>query len=208
MRGFRKPPERQAFPKGLSFRPKPAIALAQIRRAMEQKLPMGVVLADAAYGNGTQFRAAISELGLQYAVAIESSTTIWEPGQRNPYRPSAEAGPWRATQKTATECKSSHVSAKQLALDLALCGLERDIGWRSGDSKRNFAIPVCRRSPCALPIAITKRTEPHPEEWLLIEWPKPRSEPAGILVVHFAGQDFAEVSGENCQATLDHRTRL
>jgi len=53
-----------------------------MRQAIEQDVPVGVVLADAAYGNGTQFRAAVSELGLQYAVAIESSTTIWEPGQQ------------------------------------------------------------------------------------------------------------------------------
>ncbi|MBV9506198.1 MAG: transposase [Acidobacteriia bacterium] len=38
---------------------------------------MVVVLADTAYGNSTQFRAGVSELGLHYAVGIESSTTVW-----------------------------------------------------------------------------------------------------------------------------------
>jgi hypothetical protein len=50
--------------------------LEQMRQAIEQKVSVGMVLADAAYGNGTQFRAAVSELGWQYTVAIESSTTI------------------------------------------------------------------------------------------------------------------------------------
>src|SRR5580658_7596655 len=36
-------------PKEIEFQTKPAIALAQIRQAMEQKVPVGVVLADAAY---------------------------------------------------------------------------------------------------------------------------------------------------------------
>lgn len=40
----------------------------------------------------------------------------------------------------------------------------------------NFAIPFCR---CRVRLAHRdeKRTEPRPEEWLLIEWPKEASEP-------------------------------
>ena len=57
------------------------IALEQIRQAIEEKVPTGVVLADAGYGNGTAFRDALTDLGLQYAVGIESSTTVWKPGQ-------------------------------------------------------------------------------------------------------------------------------
>ncbi len=74
---------RQAgVPEEIEFQTKPEIALEQIRQAMEQKVPVGVVLADAGYGNGTPFRPAITELGLQYVVGIESSTTVWEPGQQ------------------------------------------------------------------------------------------------------------------------------
>ena len=48
---------RQAgVPEEIEFQTKPEIALEQIRQAMEQKVPAGVVLADAGYGNGTQFR--------------------------------------------------------------------------------------------------------------------------------------------------------
>jgi SRSO17 transposase len=49
---------------------------------VEQKVPVGVVLADAGYGSGTPFRAALSHLGLQCIVGTESSTTVWEPGQQ------------------------------------------------------------------------------------------------------------------------------
>jgi SRSO17 transposase len=40
----------------------PALALQQIRRAVEQGLPQAPVLADAVYGTDTQFREAMGEL--------------------------------------------------------------------------------------------------------------------------------------------------
>ena len=54
----------------ISFQTKPAIALAQIRQAVEQGVARAPVLADSAYGNETRFREAITELELQYAVAF------------------------------------------------------------------------------------------------------------------------------------------
>jgi SRSO17 transposase len=73
---------RQAVvPEEIEFQTKPEIALEQIRQAVEQKVPTGIILADAGYGNGTAFRTAVTELGLQYAMGVESSTTVWEPGQ-------------------------------------------------------------------------------------------------------------------------------
>jgi SRSO17 transposase len=45
---------RQAgVPAGTEFQTKPEIALQQIRQAVAQNVPAGVVLADAGYGNGT-----------------------------------------------------------------------------------------------------------------------------------------------------------
>jgi SRSO17 transposase len=42
----------------------------------------GVVLADAAYGNDSEFRGVLDELGLQYVVGVQSSMTVWEPGKQ------------------------------------------------------------------------------------------------------------------------------
>jgi hypothetical protein len=116
--------QKAGIPAGIEFQTKPATALGQIRQAMEQKTQVGVVLADAAYGIGTQFRATLSELGLQYTVAIESSTTIWEPGQQPlpapPQKPRRGAPPKRL-QRSAGHLP---VSAKQLAFTLPSFGLE------------------------------------------------------------------------------------
>jgi SRSO17 transposase len=166
--------QKAGIPEGIEFQTKPAIALEQMRQAIEQKVPVGVVLADAAYGNGTQFRAAVSELGLQYAVAIESSTTIWEPGQQP--LPAPPQKPGRGAPPKRLQRNSDHrpVSAKQLALGLPASAW-KDIGWRQGSKgtlRSRFAMVRVRPAHRDY-----KRTEPHPEEWLLIEWPKKEPEP-------------------------------
>ena len=84
---------RQAgVPEELEFQTKPEIALEQIRQAVEQKVPTGIILADADYGNRTAFRTAVTELGLQYAMGVESSTTVWEPGQQPLPAPARKPG--------------------------------------------------------------------------------------------------------------------
>ena len=111
-------------PEGIEFQTKPEIALEQMRQAMEQKVPVGVVLADAAYGNGTQFRTAVSELGLQYAVGIESSTTSLGAGATTLAGPAAKAGPWRATQTPAAQRRPSACFGEAVGSRLAVYGLE------------------------------------------------------------------------------------
>src|SRR5260370_14305623 len=67
-------------PKEIQFQTKPQIALDQIRQAVEAEVTCGVVLADAGYGVDGRFRAGITELGLQYAVGVQSSMSVWKPG--------------------------------------------------------------------------------------------------------------------------------
>jgi SRSO17 transposase len=67
-------------PEEIEFATKPQIAIKQLREARQSGAPNGVVLADAGYGNDTAFRDGVSEMGLQYAVGIQSSTRVWPPG--------------------------------------------------------------------------------------------------------------------------------
>jgi SRSO17 transposase len=69
------------IPEDIGFQTKPQIALQQIQAAVDRKVPAAPVLADAAYGNDTKFREGITELGLLYVVGIQSSTSVWKPGQ-------------------------------------------------------------------------------------------------------------------------------
>jgi SRSO17 transposase len=75
------------IPENIQFETKPQIALGQIRRALEQEMTPGIVVADAGYGVDTRFRKGVSELDLEYVVGVRSSTTVWNPG-KSPYPPS------------------------------------------------------------------------------------------------------------------------
>src|ERR1700729_586118 len=80
--------DKTEVPEAVEFKTKPEIALDQIRAAVAAKVPCGVVLADAAYGVSTEFRDELTRVGLQYAVGVQSSTTVWAPGKQPlPARP-------------------------------------------------------------------------------------------------------------------------
>jgi SRSO17 transposase len=166
--------EQAGVPEEIRFQTKPEIALDQIRQAIAQKIPVGVVLADAGYGHGMPFRDALTRLGLSYVVGIESSTGVWGPGQ-GPL-PAAPRKPGRGATPTRLQRDAGHqpVSAKELARNLATAAW-REIGWRSGSQgKLRSRFAAVRVRPAHRDY---RRTEPYPEAWLLIEWPKGTSEP-------------------------------
>jgi SRSO17 transposase len=166
---------RQAgVPEGIAFQTKPEIALRQIREAMEQQVPAGVVLADAGYGKGTQFRTDLTELGLPYVVGIESNATVWEPGRQPWPAPARKPGRGAPPKRLQRSADHQPLSVKQLAQALSSSAW-KEIGWRQGTEgtlRSRFA--AVRVRPAHRDY---KRSEPYPEEWLLIEWPKKESEP-------------------------------
>ena len=164
--------EKAEVPEEIEFQTKPEIALEQIRAAVEAEVPRGVVLADAAYGINTEFRDALSELGLPYVVGVQSSMTVWEPGKQPlPAQPRGKRGrPPRLLQRTA---KHQPVAVKQMATSLPAPRF-KEIRWREGTSRKlrsRFAAVRVRPAPRDY-----EKAEPHAEPWLLIEWP--RKEPA------------------------------
>jgi SRSO17 transposase len=166
---------RQAgVPDEIAFQTKPEIALEQIRQAMERQVPVGVILADAGYGKGTQFRTALTQLGLQYIVGIESNATVWEPGQQPLPAPPRKPGRGAPSKRLRRAPDHQPLSVKQLALGLPSSAW-KDIGWRPGSQgilRSRFAAVRVRPAH-----RDEKRTEPRPEEWILIEWPKGAPEP-------------------------------
>jgi SRSO17 transposase len=160
-------------PKEIAFQTKPEIALDQIRVAAGANLDRGVVLADAAYGINTQFRDGITQLGLQYVVGVQSSITVWEPGQQPlAAKPRQRMGrPPRLLQRSN---EHQPVSVKQLAMSLPSHGF-REVTWREGtDQKLQSRFAAARVRPAHRDY---EKAEPYAEEWLLIEWPRGESEP-------------------------------
>ena len=160
-------------PDEVTFRTKPQIALGQIREALEQDVPHGVVLADAGYGNTTAFREGITALGLTYAVGIQPTTTVWPQGQ-TPLPPAVPRRRGRPPTLRRRDADHQPVAVRELAQ-----GIERrrfrTVTWRQG-------VRTSLRSRfCALRIRPAHRDywlrEPHAEEWLLIEWPTGQKQP-------------------------------
>jgi SRSO17 transposase len=170
--------EKTEVPEQIEFQTKPAIALEQIRAATAANLDRGVVLADAAYGINTEFRDGLTELDLEYVVGVQSSMTVWEPGKQPlPAKPRGSMGrPPRLLQRSTDH---QPVSVKQLAMNLPTAAF-REITWREGTDRKlqsRFAavrIRVAHRD--------YEKAEPHPEEWLLIEWPREEKEPTKYWV--------------------------
>ncbi|MDB4988888.1 MAG: endonuclease [Myxococcaceae bacterium] len=65
------------IPKRTLFKTKPEIALGMLKRAVKQRLPRGVVLADAGYGSSLAFRDGVRKLKLDYAVGVDPKTSVW-----------------------------------------------------------------------------------------------------------------------------------
>src|ERR1017187_7759773 len=152
-------------PKEIRFQTKPEIALGQIRSLVNEDVPRGVVLADAAYGDDSGFREGLVSLELCYAVGIKSSTTLWPPGMVPlPPRPKGKTG--RPPRLLRRDEQHQPLSAKDLALCLSSTDL-RKVSWREGTRgmmRSRFAatrVRVAHRDYW--------RKEPHPEQWLLIE---------------------------------------
>lgn len=141
------------IPKDVEFRTKPDLALAMIRRALLAGLPRGVLLADAAYGNSSAFRAALRAEGLNYAVGVEGNTKVWRVGEKR---------------------RGAPKSIRELALGLGIRRY-RKVTWRQGSKQPLWSwFASCRVVPCH-----DDGTEPSEREevWLLIEWPPHESEP-------------------------------
>jgi SRSO17 transposase len=161
------------IPDDIVFQTKPQIALDQLRGAVAAGIDAAVVLADAGYGNDTDFRDGITGIGLPYAVGIQSSTTLWPPSIE-PLPPKQWSGRGRRTSAIRRDAEHQPVSVKQLALDLPKDAWRR-VTWREGTNARlasRFA--AVRVRPAHRDY---QRSTPRPEEWCLIEWPLGEAEP-------------------------------
>jgi len=160
-------------PQEIGFQTKPDMALDQIRCLVNEDVPRGVVLADAAYGDSQGFRNGLEQLKLCYAVGIKSITTLWPPGTA-PLPPLPKGKTGRTPLLLRRDEEHQPLAAKELALFLSASEWHR-VSWREGTRGM-----MCSRF-AALRIRVAHRDywrkEPHPEQWLLIEWPPKEPEP-------------------------------
>jgi SRSO17 transposase len=141
------------IPAEIQFETKPELGLRMVRRALEDGVPKGVVLADSAYGSGRDFRAQLRQLGLHYAVGVDSKTKVRLIGKS--HRVHEEA-----------------VSLRALAMQIKKQGGFRRCTWREG-SKEGLGARFCLRR-----VWVSQAEQ----AWLLIEWRDGESEPSNYFL--------------------------
>jgi SRSO17 transposase len=165
--------EQAGVPEEIRFATKPAIALEQIRGAVEEGIPTAPVLGDAGYGNDTQFREGVTALRLLYVLGVSSSTTVWKVGE-GPLPKKAWSGRGQPPKRLRRDANHRPVAVLALAQGLPERAW-KSLTWRPGTKGRlRSRFAAVRVRPAHRD---EKRTEPRPEEWLLIEWPKGEAEP-------------------------------
>jgi SRSO17 transposase len=151
-------------PAPTTFRTKVELGLELIDRLLEWGLQRQTVLADAGYGNNTQFRQGLGDRQLQYVVGVESSTAVWEKPTRR-VQPRGRAGrggprrPYYRGQPTALRQVAAALPADQW----------RTVKWRKGTrgpQRSRFA--AGRVQPAHGHVHHQPEREP---VWLLMEWP-------------------------------------
>lgn len=149
------------IPDEVQFKTKPELALDMIRRAVADGIPLGVILADSAYGTSSAFRDGIRSLGLHYAVGVNPQTTV-------------------DLLDSIGRPRGKPVSVRELALQIHERGGFRRCTWRKGTKKELAASFALRRVVTANDGA----SPPDEREslWLLIEWREGESEPANYFL--------------------------
>ena len=121
-------------PDAVQFMTKWQIALMQIEQALAAGVRKHVVLADAGYGDATEFRGGVEECGLDYLVAVSGVPTIWRPGV-TPFIPEPPAVGRPSTRPTAHE---EPISLSDFARELKPKQF-RTVSWRHGSKGRMSA---------------------------------------------------------------------
>jgi SRSO17 transposase len=135
---------RAKIPDDIDYRAKWQIALLMMERAKKSGIPLGVALADSAYGVVGEFRAGLRWMGLPYAVAIHCNTTVSKLDARGRECPPkqvaeiAKALAKKAFRRVTWREGSGHTLQSRFARRrVRVDGIEQDliIEWPEGETK-------------------------------------------------------------------------
>jgi len=157
------------IPAKIAFVPKWQLALEIIDQMRSWGLPDRVVLADAGYGESTEFREALEQRQLRYAVGVGPQVGVWlKPPKPQMLKPKSKGRPpsaWHYGDQRPLALKAVALKAKGW----------RTIRWREGSKgwleSRFWAMRV---QPSH---GFHEGEPPHKEVWLLVEWPESAEAP-------------------------------
>jgi SRSO17 transposase len=166
-------PERRrktGVPNEVLFRTKWQIALDQVDAALRVGVRKHVLLADAGYGDITEFRDALTERGITYVVGVNGQPHVWPP-ESNPQIQHRQPGTKGRPRTRYRDDEHPPVSIASLAARLSY----RKVTWREGSrgwQSSRFAAVRIRTAHRHLHCQ-----PPSDEQWLLCEWPEGEPEP-------------------------------
>ncbi|HEX6795669.1 MAG TPA: IS701 family transposase [Casimicrobiaceae bacterium] len=143
------------------------LALQMISRAVDDRVPPGLVVADQGYGSD-EFRQGIRALGLHYAVPADPKSMVVTVGKDE-------------------RRSESRIHLEQLARRIDKAGGFRRCTWREGTKEALWARFALRR------VVWAGRSYPHTEiedrepVWLLIEWRDGETEPRNYFFCSLPG---------------------
>ena len=152
--------EMARVPDDLVFKTKPELALDLIAQAIEDEIPGEIVLADAGYGNSSEFRNAVRAHGLDFGVAVQGSTKVWSLDTRGRRR-------------------GDPLGAQALGMKLGRRAFRR-LTWRTGPGGKLSSRFAFRR----VKVAHDDGTDAGDRErlWLVIEWPEGEAKPTKFVL--------------------------
>ena len=159
------------IPEDVTFQTKWALALALIDRAREWGIPVGVISADAGYGNSTEFRTGLAERQLSFVVGIQGTTAVW--ADQGDLAPPRRAGRGRPPLKPIDA--GAPLSVAALSQSWPQESWQR-VTWREGTKGAMTSRFAAAR---VLPSHSYQHGGAKEEScWLLVEWPEGEETPA------------------------------
>jgi SRSO17 transposase len=156
-------------PNDIRFATKLDIALGQVDAALRWGVRKHVVLADAGYGESTEFREQLAARGLSYVIGVPGELSVWGPNS-DPAIP-AKTGQRGHPRTKYVDPDCPPVAIRELCRTLS----PRRVGWRQGSlgwQAGRFAAVRVRTAHRHL-----KGAAPGEEQWLLCEWRQDDAEP-------------------------------
>jgi SRSO17 transposase len=159
-------------PAGTKAEKKWKIALGLIDQALSVGVRRHVVLADAGYGDSTEFRDGLTARDLPYVVAVMGSHCVWQPGvvPTVPKRTPGKPGPPHTRARAVVD----PITIERYAVELGIDNYRR-VTWREGSRGKQSSRFAALRIRSAE--RRSKGRPPGEEEWLLCEWPDGEQSP-------------------------------
>jgi SRSO17 transposase len=161
------------IPDDIEFRTKWQIAVQLVDDALAWGVRKHVVLADAGCGDAVEFREALSERGLAYAVGVTGTHMVWPPGAE-PHLPEHPAGQPGRPRTRFVDGHHAPMTIADLAQSLRQSAF-RKVTWREGSRGKMSSRFACVRVRSAE--GHVKGRPPSEEQWLVCEWPVGEASP-------------------------------